>query len=65
MKVNYECDICKKTYHTENKCNEMTDQAQSYFAICDINFDKGSVCQNCYRSDHELAKEIDNYLDKI
>jgi|TARA_X000001388_G_scaffold27363_1_gene19284 hypothetical protein len=65
MKVNFNCDICKKVYHTETKHEEMSEVAQSYFAICDLDFDKGMVCQNCYKNNSVLAKEINNYLEEI
>jgi len=65
MKVNYNCDICKKVYHTETKHEGMNEVAQSYFAICDLDFDKGMICQNCYKNDSVLAKEINNYLEEI
>jgi len=61
--TNYDCDICKKVYHIETEYEEMTEIAQSYFAICDIDFHKGMVCQNCYSKKPKLAKEIDNFLN--
>tara|TARA_Y100001973_G_scaffold94600_1_gene146835 strand:+ start:50 stop:247 length:198 start_codon:yes stop_codon:yes gene_type:complete len=65
MKVNYDCDICKKVYHTDTKHESMSQLAQTFFAICDLDFHKGMVCNSCYKNDQVLAEEINHYLDKI
>jgi len=65
MKTKYDCDLCKKVYHIEDEFDGMSDIVQSYFAICDIDFEKGMVCQNCYDNKPSLAKDIDIFLEGV
>ena len=63
--IKYDCDICKKVYHIETEHKQMTEEAQSHFVICDVDFNKGMVCEDCYKNSPVLAQEIDYYLESI
>ena len=56
MKVNFNCDICKKVYHTETKHEEMSEVAKSDFAMCDVDLDKVMDWQNCYKDNSVYTK---------